>query len=282
MKVNEINLLTSESRKATGVVYNYFPDGEVGVEVHGLNQKYPVKIISRICSSTDLFILMQISDIIKRKGLYVNAIIIPYLMSARTDRVFSPDHPFTLSIVADVINSLNAELVEITEAHSLRATQLIKNSYSCPPHILGTLLNNPNIIRCFPDEGAMKRYNTPLPSLCCEKVRGKNGEVDSIEIMNASILKHVEPNTPIVVIDDLCDGGGTFIRVRKAIESLSSVGSVSLFVTHMVQWNGIFNVAQYYNTVTFTDSYRNWIKYADIHNTELPFNVNVECIYEHE
>ena len=46
----------------------------------------------------------------------------------------------------------------------------------------------------------------------------------------------IDMNTNVVVVDDICDGGRTFIELLKASPTLDCGKSLSLFVTH-----GIFS-----------------------------------------
>ena len=77
----------------------------------------------------------------------------------------------------------------------------------------------------------------------------------------------------LLVIDDLCDGGGTFVGLAPKLRELNPK-SLSLLVTHAIQKQGIEKVAAVYDKVSITDSYKDWTKES------LPANVTVFKIDE--
>lgn len=249
-----------------------FPDGEKHLRIQELNRKDTVAIRCRIKSSDDLFLLMQLSDILNRQCVEVEEIEIFYLMSMRCDRLFSFEQPFSLKIVADIINTFNAKNVYIYEPHSQRSLNMIKNSRGY--YLRG--LNDTNFKECdfcFPDSGASKRYNTNIMSLLkpiiCKKVRDvETGKLLSFDI---AYLGSYKEGNPILVIDDLCDGGGTFCGIAELLRQLKP-SRLELFVTHAVQKAGIEKVAKYYDKVYITNSYADW--------DDLPENVEVRNIID--
>lgn len=254
--------------KGIGYKVINFPDGEKHLKVDELDRKDTVAIRCRIKSSDDLFLLMQLSDILSRQCVEVEEIKIFYLMSMRCDRVFSFEQPFTLKIVADVINSFHAKNVCIYEPHSQRSLDMIKNSQGFLLHGLSAIgLQNYDI--CFPDNGAFERYTKNLPTqlfrpMICNKVRDvESGKLLHFEI--ADLGGYKEGNS-ILVIDDLCDGGGTFCGIADLLRPLNPK-RIGLFITHAVQYAGIKKVSEYYDNVYITNSYEGW--------TDLPSNVKM-------
>lgn len=235
-----------------------FPDGEKHLIVDEIDRKDEVEIKCRIASSNDLFVLMQLSDILNRQAVCVKRIDIPYLMSMRCDRLFSINQPFTLKIVADVINSFNAESVTICEAHSNRAIQLIKNSTS-----VTFPSKSDEDVYCFPDMGAAKRYHNQYDNpIICEKTRSAvTGKLSGFNIVSLGSYKR---GMSIRVLDDLCDGGSTFIGIAELLKALDP-SKLVLEVTHAVNYSGIIKVSEVYDKVYITNSYKDW--------TDLPNNV---------
>lgn len=254
--------------KGVGYEVINFPDGEKHLRINEINRKDTVAIRCRIKSSDDLFLLMQLSDILNRQCVEVDEIEIFYLMSMRCDRLFSFEQPFSLKIVADVINSFNAKNVQIYEPHSKRSLDMIKNSraqYACGLSLTDCGKSD----FCLPDKGAYERYFggmmfTEYKPIVCKKVRDvSSGKLLKFEI--ADLGSYKEGNS-ITVLDDLCDGGGTFCGIAELLRPLDPQ-SVSLFVTHAVQRAGIEKVAKYYDKVFITNSYEDW--------KDLPKNVTI-------
>lgn len=248
-----------------------FPDGEKHLKIDELNRKDTVAVVCRICNSDDLFLLMQLSDILNRQCIVVDKIIITYLMTMRCDRLFSFEEAYSLRIVADIINSFDAKKVIIIEPHSKTSLDLIKNS--TPIYITGSISSQYNFIPCFPDYGAYLRYGTLIDSklkpIICSKVRDvSTGKLNGFEI---ECKGDYEEGMEIMVMDDLCDGGGTFIGVGELLRELKP-NSLSLCVTHAVQKNGIERVASVYDKVAITNSYKDW------NNEALPQNITIFTI----
>jgi ribose-phosphate pyrophosphokinase len=98
----------------------------------------------------------------------------------------------------------------------------------------------------------------------CSKVRDiETGSITSFSIDEISYSKDCDE---IVVIDDLCDGGGTFVGIASKLRELKP-SKLTLVVTHAVQKAGIERVAKVYDQVVITNSYKNW--------DNLPENVRI-------
>lgn len=254
--------------KGVGYKVIRFPDGEVHLQLDELNRKEEVTVIMRIRNAEDLFLLMQLSDILHRQEVVVKYLHIPYLMSMRCDRVFSFDRPFTLKIVSDVIDELKCRPV-IYEPHSNRCLALmcavsveVSRNLAFGDKGLSTI--------CFPDKGAQDRYNlfNGGNNLVCEKVRDVDtGELKEFKVVNPEVFNGGE----ITVLDDLCDGGGTFIGLAPKLRELNPT-KLRLVVTHAVQLNGIKRVAEVYDEVVITNTYEDWDSFV------LPDNVIVKDV----
>lgn len=260
--------------KGEGYEIINFPDGEKHLRINELDRKDTVAIRCRIKSSDDLFLLMQLSDILNRQCMEVEEIKIFYLMSMRCDRLFSLEQPFTLKIVAHVINSFKAKNVIITEPHSARSLAMIKNSKGVYLPKLEEYLGG-HI--CFPDKGAFCRYNQTIygtdtlsqqPLICSKKRDVQSGQLLGFKLDSKGSYF---TGDAISVLDDLCDGGGTFCGIAELLRPLKP-SFLNLFVTHAVQRAGIEKVASFYDNVYITNSYADW--------TDLPENVHIINITE--
>lgn len=250
--------------KGVGYEVISFPDGEKHLKINKLDRKDTVEIICRITNSDELFLLMQLSDILNRQCVCVEKITIPYLMTMRCDRLFSFEQPFSLKIVADVVNSFKAKRVVIIEPHSNTCIDLIKNSKA--ENIIGKLPDY-DFIYCLPDKGAALRYGSNgfihKPIICTKKRDVETGKLTGFEIEELGDYKE---GSKIIVIDDLCDGGGTFIGIANKLRELNPQKLI-LSVTHAVQREGIEKVSSVYDNVIVTNSYTDWYN--------LPSNVYV-------
>lgn len=247
-----------------------FPDGEKHIVLDSeLSHKKHTLIVTRITNADDLFILLQLGDILNRHEVTFS-LYIPYLMSMRMDRVISFNESFSLKVVADAINSIKPVRVTLVEAHSHKAIALIKN---CDCQYANVAAVATADYYCFPDAGATERYahqfgySPEHPSdkviLCAKERDPETGKLSGFKIINPEVYK----GGSICVVDDLCDGGGTFAGIAQKLREIAPDAFLKVYVTHMVNPKGIITLAEHYDEVEFSDSYADW------NLTNLPDNV---------
>jgi ribose-phosphate pyrophosphokinase len=92
----------------------------------------------------------------------------------------------------------------------------------------------PNYV-VFPDAGAQSRYSANLGTgvVVCNKVRDQlTGAITGHDM----VCPNISAGDRFLIIDDICDGGATFISIAKKLRSLHLDIYIDLFVTH-----GIFS-----------------------------------------
>lgn len=249
-----------------------FPDGEVQITLGDFSRKDTVTVKCRITNAEELFILMQVADILNRHSVIWD-LEIYYLMTMRMDRVMDFNRPFSLKIVGDIIKNLGARSREVFEPHSEATYSLLRSYESLGIYSDEYKSFHPDCLQVqdrytiiYPDAGAARRYKySSLTEVMAEKVRDvETGKITSIKITNPELL--TTSKDPLIVIDDLCDNGGTFLGLMAEIRKYTDK-PVDIFVTHMVNPNGITNLSSVYNHVYFTNSYKDW--------TNLPDNVTL-------
>jgi len=248
-----------------------FPDGHKHIKLKGdFNKHQKIDIICRICNADDLFILLQIKDILSVNDVRTGRIIIYYLFTMRCDRRFTIGEAHDLNIILTTLKDLfGDETITLIDPHTNihpRKLDLHSTEYMI------TNFNYKDYRICFPDEGAKNRlldrfvdYGDPLsdfnsyvhsklPIICTKERFGKDNltvTVNDVEKWEKKKLKNV------LVVDDLCDGGLTFVKLAEELRRLSPK-KLSIFITHAIQINGITELSKVYDEVFITDSYRNW------------------------
>lgn len=249
------------------VTLGMFPDGEPTVKIESdLSnfQKDIVTIMTRITSPRELFVLQLAADILERWGIRYN-IYVSYLMSQRMDRVMAFNRPYSLKIVADTINSLNAVNVLIEEPHSDTSIYLIHNSIPMEHRILAP---TENALIVFPDKGAWERYTCLRDNaIVCNKKRNiETGEVLGLDITNEELLDK-EDYQSIVIVDDLVDGGTTLLAVRAKIkELLVREVPINISVVHAVNPEGLRKLSEMFDNIYISNSYSDWEAYVSLPN----------------
>jgi ribose-phosphate pyrophosphokinase len=256
-KINLISLEKSQVKYESTV----FPDGEPHIKLAPVDRKEDYLVICRITNPSELFILMQVANILNRQGVEWD-LEIRYLMSQRMDRVITFEEAFSLELVANVINSFNARRVVIFEPHSDRAIKLINRSVADPKSDLFNELFHGKII-CYPDDGAARRYMRsdvkPNGYLIMEKKRDleNKGKIISLEVKELDQTAY-ESARPIIITDDLCDGGGTFVWAAEILRKEFPNRTLEILVRHMVNPAGLEKLSKTFSHVYITDSYKSW------------------------
>ena len=253
--LNLVNLEKSDIK----YTLSRFPDGEVQISLGDFSHKDQICVKCRITNAEELFIVTQVLDILDRHDVYYDVNIF-YLMGMRMDRVMDFNRPFTLKIVMDMLWHYNASSIRVLEPHS----EVYRRLNPCAEELfISTKGLPPNWVNCqivYPDKGASERYSfhysMDLPVIQCSKERNvSTGEITSIKIDNPQDIK----DKPLLIIDDLCDGGGTFCGIAKAFEKVGvSKDRLNISVIHMVNAKGIENLSKHFNHVWFTNSYKDW------------------------
>ena len=122
-----------------------------------------------------------------------------------------------------------------------------------------TKLNIENAWFVFPDKGAAKRYNANdyLNVIVCEKVRDfATGQIQDIKAHIEKQTSTPDEHAPIIIIDDLCSYGGTFVGAIKAIENDLGITSKDnwLIVTHAEEAMTQGDIPKTFQKIFTTDS----------------------------
>jgi ribose-phosphate pyrophosphokinase len=251
-----------------------FPDGHKHInfnhtigQISGLTG---VVIKTRIKTYDDMFILKQTVAVVREMNPKIRILLyISYLLASRYDREMHDYDSFDLKIVCNDINALNFTKVTIVEPHSIVTISLLNNvevvhPLDLPLDVFLQGYTPDNICFVVPDLGAVKRVETFLTKfkrniniVYSNKHRNLNtGEITGIDIFNSQLLKE-----NVIIYDDLCDGGRTFIELTKVLRITGVVKYISLFVTHGIFSQGIDKLLHelgngYLDEIYTTNSYK--------------------------
>jgi ribose-phosphate pyrophosphokinase len=233
-----------------------FPDHTLSLQLE-FKCKHIVHISWYYDNDEEMMIIYYITKHLQSQGLDVR-LTMPYIPNARMDRVDPVKKPgdiFTLKYFAEFINSLNFTEVRVLDPHSNVATALINHIVCLDifPLIHETLTSivydvahdvmhedrmavYDNLITCYPDEGAMKRYSKELDFPYCFGIKKRNSknDIEKFDLINGEIVngKHV------LIMDDICSKGGTSLRTANALRE-AGAKNIYLYITHCE--DNIFN-----------------------------------------
>lgn len=252
-------------------VSNY-PDGHKHV-VSTMDLKGDTRLTASIRNFDDLFLIAQI----KRIHPELTTLAIKYLLAGRCDRRFSPGEALDLEIVCEFISRLGFDEVRVLKPHSAKTLECLLHGYEWDETqalidmCVGDI--NRGIVRpkiCFvsPDAGAahwIQKYNLE-PLIQGSKKRNIQGAVTGVEFIyqpfySKEPIDELKKNADcpnFVIVDDLCDGGGTFIAIAKAIHGVAHNAKVYLVVTHAIFSKGLAVFDGHIERIYCTDSFATW------------------------
>lgn len=273
MKIHTIDLINQ-----TGTTIQYtiskFPDGQQDVVISPSQDfnKGQVHLKARLNSFSDLELILCATSALRRLGARRIFLNIPYLLGARADRQFvRGGTSYLADVLAPIINSQGYEQVRVNDVHSDVAAAAIHNlvnePYSYPLHQVMTsdvLSRRPVIVS--PDGGALKRtfkvlelegISDRVDVLLCNKSRDeKSGRLTKILVPDLSEYLGRE----FFIIDDICDGGQTFINlaraIREKIDDENTRHKIHLIVTHGIFSKGFDPILEQIDTINFTNTYK--------------------------
>lgn len=164
----------------------------------------------------------------------------PYLPYGRQDKETTNTSCFALEAFCALFSGI-AEL-RTFDAHN---PSFFEDKEKCPFDFVNTLpykeinkiIEEESIdLIVYPDKGASQRYpqlSAKYKWVAADKIRDQlTGEINGIKIDPITMGSH------ILVVDDLCDGGRTFIELAKVLKQQYPVG-IMLYVSHGIFSKGI-------------------------------------------
>jgi len=254
-----------------------FPDGQQTVDltdwVDLMRYEDAVKISSRLNNFKDLELIICATAAIRNiKPNREIALYVPYFIGARSDRKFIDGGVnYLKQVICPIINSLNFVTVITLDPHSDVLEACLNNYEKVDNHTLVkyalTKIDNKNnaqerICLVSPDAGAYKKIFDVAKKfgiqniITANKVRDmKTGNILRTEI---PVLNQHE-DIKYVIIDDICDGGRTFVELAKAIKEGRPTAKVYLIVTHGIFSAGFKELGNYIEHIYTTNSYRDMV-----------------------
>lgn len=268
---------------------------------------HSVQISSRFNSFQDLELMICAANALKRLGVKERHLYIPYLLGARSDRQFvEGGNSYLVDIIAPQLNQTVKEVdgevrslfssVTVLDAHSDVAMACINNLKTIDnkdlvmyawDHLVesnGGSWKNPIVLS--PDGGALKKifkvtekigFNGQI--ITCSKYRDTDGKLSKTHVP----ISVNDVDKDLVIIDDICDGGRTFINIAEAANftrSLSSsvhpsqYGKMYLIVTHGIFSAGFDELSKHFDGIFCTNS----VKDITTTSIEIPNKRKLEIV----
>ncbi len=283
--------------------YNTFESLRDSDSAHG------IRIYSRLNTFRDLEIIICATQALKEAGVKNISLYIPYCIGARSDRKFMEGGMnYVKSVIAPIINSQGYSKVTILDPHSDVLEACINNfekqdnvglvSFAFQDYFLlkGFQFwdsSNFNGVRLIsPDAGALKKVFHVAEAIKYRNEviiasKHRNLETGKIDYTNVPMSIH-DADKDVFIIDDICDGGRTFIEIAKAVDEVrklsSSVkpehyGKNYLIVTHGIFSAGYAQLGEYFEKIYTTNSVKD-IGETEYHALEnIPTKVKQQNVF---
>ncbi|QXU42665.1 ribose-phosphate diphosphokinase [Pedobacter sp. D749] len=236
-----------------------FAGGEPHIKIsNNFDASLPVTITHRINSFNDLGLICITVDALRRMDVKEIELFIPYFPAARQDRVMIPGEPLSVKVYADIINVMALASVTVFDPHSEVTPALLNNCVTVSNHefikqVIANIGNNVKLIS--PDGGALKKIYKVSEFLGgaevveCSKSRDvKTGKLSGFKVYAEDLA-----GADCLIVDDICDGGGTFIGLAEALKA-KNAGKLYLAISHGIFSKGFDELGKYFEQIFTTDS----------------------------
>lgn len=222
--------------------------------------------------------LMLVADALRRRtgGDTPLTLWLPYVPYARQDRATLAGEAFSAQVFCQLVNMLDFDEVVIADPHSAVVVGCLqKVRVLTVAELLIPLLAQSrhrallfDAVLVAPDAGALPRTLAFASAL--QAYRREHGSSAPVQVLQA--LKHRNPQTgmlsaprlapeqapcvlesvkaghPLLVVDDICDGGGTFMQLATTLREHTQA-PLYLYVSHGIFSKGVAGLHEQFDAV---------------------------------
>ena len=261
----------------TNITYNIskFPDGQQTVDItstYFFNTSTQVQIRSRMNDFKDLELILCATQALKNLGVSDIELYVPYFIGGRSDRLFGYGGVnYLKQVIGPIINSQGYSKVYVMDPHSDVLEAVINNfakydNFKLVKFALENIDNTNDarerIVLVSPDAGAYKKIFDVAKEfgiqniITANKVRDlKTGNIIRTEIPTLDQHRDLK----YVIIDDICDGGRTFVELAKVMKDSRPTAKIYLVVTHGIFSKGLGELSEYFDGIFTTDTIRDMV-----------------------
>ncbi|GAB3024957.1 ribose-phosphate pyrophosphokinase [Niabella terrae] len=213
-----------------------FADGEISPNyLESVRGDYIFLIQSTYSPAENLMELLLMIDAAKRASAYKVIAVLPYYGYARQDRKDRPRVAIGSKLVANMLVAAGADRVITMDLHAPQ----IQGYFDIPVDHLDShavfipyveQLKLENLTFAAPDVGATNRIREIASYFNAEMVICDKHRKRANEIAGMRLIGEVE-GRDVVIIDDICDTGGTLAKCASLIKE-KGARSVRAFITH--------------------------------------------------
>ena len=246
-----IKLTLTLDDQTYAVASGVFPDGAVWLKVTDALPTFARLMRIRATAMRDMndfMLLAQLVEAVRHQtDVLVSHLDLPWLPWARQDRHMVSGDSFALKVFASQLNTLKFDKVNVLDPHSDAAAAAIDNFVAIPQEVC--LMQSASLSRLFqqnalmlvaPDAGSLKKIDAVARAAGVEQyaILSNKRDVASGSLTGFTLLAGDVRGRDLLIVDDLCDAGGTFIGSAQVLRD-AGARSVSLYVTHGIFSKGV-------------------------------------------
>lgn len=245
-----------------------FPDGQQTLDIitgpSKFNTKLPIfQIKSRMNSFEDIELIICANQALKNLGYTDIHLYVPYFLGGRSDRQFQKGGVnYLKQVICPIINSQNFSSVTVMDPHSDVLEACInnfkkENNFNLVKDALDSIDAKDKICLVSPDAGAYKKVYDVAKEFGIEKIitATKVRDLRTGNILRTEIPVLDQHNDlKYIIVDDICDGGRTFVELAKVMKESRPSVEIYLVVTHGIFSYGFDSLAEYFDGIFCTNS----------------------------
>jgi ribose-phosphate pyrophosphokinase len=250
-----------------------------------------ITIKARLNNFKDLEVIVCATKSLRKLGVKEIHLYTPYFLGSRSDRQFEEgSNNYLKDVICPIINGLNFDSITVLDPHSdvleaclnnfkkIDNKKLIAMSF-CSIYKSETV-NMDKCVLVSPDAGASKKIYKLAEQIgykgdiiTCSKDRDVDGKLTKTIVPYVFCKGENNPynekvyGKDIIIIDDICDGGATFINIAKEIKNAlpdiawfkqynHPIPKIYLIITHGIFSKGFEELSQYFDAIYCTNSYK--------------------------
>jgi ribose-phosphate pyrophosphokinase len=249
-----------------------FPDGQQSITLDKpqITQRMSMILLkSRLNSFKNLELIINANQCLREFGIEDINLYVPYFLGGRSDRKFGEGQTnYLKNVICPIINSQKFNKVVVMDPHSDVLEACLDNfvkigNFELVEFALNNI-NDKNITLISPDAGAFKKIFDVATKFQIENIitATKVRDMKTGNILHTDVPGIDQHNDiKYVIIDDICDGGRTFIEIAKTIHNVRPTAKIYLVVTHGIFSAGFKELFNYFEGIYTTNSI------DDIHET---------------
>lgn len=257
--------LTDVLNSDIGFKISQYPDGQQSVSIEPFDITQTIQISSRMNSFKDVELIICANQTLKELGVKNIELYVPYFIGGRSDRKFGEGQTnYLKNVICPIINSQGFSKVIVLDPHSDVLEACLNNfekinNFSLVDEALSYLIKDDEdnkVAIISPDAGALKKIYDVAKHFGISNVTtaSKVREMSTGTILRTELpTMDLDGIEHIVIIDDICDGGRTFIELAKVIKEQTDK-PIYLIVTHGIFSAGYFELGKYFSGIYTTNS----------------------------